>query len=86
MITEQHIVGGIVGLLLGFLAALGMAYKYIWARLSPEEIQDIYLKAKAAIDEYNQAKLDGTLTTEEKLKIAEKALETLETLIKALES
>lgn len=86
MITEQHITGAVVGFLLGLLAALASAYKYIWARISPEELQDIYLKAKAVIDEYNKAKQDGTITTEEKLKLAEETLLTLETVIKALES
>jgi len=86
MITEEHITGGIVGVLLGVLTALGAAYKYIQARISSEEAKDIFLKAKDAIDEYNKAKQDGTITTEEKLMLAEKTLSSLETLIKALES
>jgi len=61
-------------------------YRYISKSITPAEAQDIYTKAKAAIDEYNRAMADGALTTDEKLKIAEKTLSTLETVIKALES
>jgi len=61
-------------------------YRYISKSITPAEAQDIYTKAKAAIDEYNRAMADGTITTEEKLRVAEKTLFTLQTVIKALES
>ena len=61
-------------------------YRYISKSITPAEAQDIYIQAKAAMDEYNRAMADGTMTTEEKLKIAEKTLSTLQTVIEALES
>lgn len=86
MITADQLTGGIVGALLGAIAVFGALYKYISRTLTPSEAQDIYNKAKAALDEYNTAMADGALTTDEKLKIAEKTLSTLQTVIKALES
>ncbi len=50
MITEQHLIGGMVGLLLGFAAAFGALYKYMETKISPEEAREIYrelLRAKS---------------------------------------
>ena len=86
MITADQITGGIIGFLLGGLAVAGAVYRYLSRTITPAEAKEIYNKAKAAMDEYNTAIADGALTTDEKLKIAEKTLSTLETVIKALES
>ncbi|MFH1296350.1 MAG: hypothetical protein ABIJ04_03650 [Bacteroidota bacterium] len=86
MITADQLTGGIIGALLGAIAVFGALYKYISRTLTPSEAKEIYDKAKAAIDEYNTAIADGAITTEEKLKIAEKTLSTLQTVIEALES
>ena len=72
--------------MLGAITVFCAFYKYISRTLTPSEAREIYNKAKAAMDEYNAAMADGALTTDEKLKIAEKTLSTLETVIKALES
>ncbi len=64
----------------------GIAYRYISRTVSPVEAKAIYDKAMVAMDEYNRAKADGTMTPEEKMRVAEKALSTLETVIKALEN
>lgn len=86
MITADQLIGGIIGALFGILAALGYMYRYISKSITQDEALAIYNKARAALDEYNRAMADGTITTEEKLKIAEKTLSTLQTVIKALES
>ncbi len=62
-----------------------MVFRYLRRTLTPTEAKAIYDKAKAAVDEYNTAKADGTITQEEKLRIAEKVLITLETIVKDLE-
>ena len=85
MITADQLTSAIIGGLLGVLATAGAAYRYISKSITPAEAQDIYIQAKAAMDEYNRAMADGTITTEEKLKIAEKTLSTLQTVIKALD-
>ena len=86
MITPDQLTSGFIGALLGILAGAGAVYRYLTRTITPAEARDIYTKAKDAIDDYNRAMADGALTTEEKLKIAEKTLSTLETVIKALES
>jgi len=86
MITADQLTGGIIGAFLGILATAGVMYNYFKKNINPDEALDIYNKAKAALDEYNRAMADGAMTTDEKLKIAEKTLSTLETVIKALES
>lgn len=86
MVTGDLLTGGILGAFFGGLAVAGAAYRYISKSITPSEAKEIYDKAQAAIDEYNRAREDGTITTEEKLKIAEKALSTLETVIKSMES
>lgn len=86
MITADQLTSGIIGAFFGILATAAAMYNYFKKSITPNEALDIYNKAKAAIDEYNTAISDGTLTTDEKLKIAEKTLSTLETVIKALES
>lgn len=86
MITADQLTGGIIGAFFGILATAGLMYNYFKKNINPDEALAIYNKAKAAIDEYNTAIADGALTTDEKLKIAEKTLSTLETVIKALES
>ncbi len=86
MITPDQFTGGIIGALLGAIATFGAMYRYISKSITQEEALVIYEKAKAAMDEYNRAMADGALTTDEKLKIAEKTLSTLQTVIKALES
>ena len=86
MITPDQLTGGIIGALLGILAGAGAVYRYLTRTITPAEAQDIYTKAKDAIDDYNRAIADGALTTDEKLKVAEKTLSTLATVIKALES
>jgi len=86
MITADQLTAAIIGGLFGILATAGAAYRYISRSITPDEALVIYNKAKAAIDEYNTAIADGSLTTDEKLKIAEKTLSTLATVIKALES
>jgi hypothetical protein len=69
----------------GLIVAGGAAIGFINNRISPSEAQDIYDHAKAAINEYNKAKVSGTLTDKEKLRIAETVLEVFETIIKDLE-
>lgn len=86
MITADQLTGGIIGAFFGILATAGVMYNYFKKNITPDEAMDIYNKAKAALDEYNRAMADGAMTTDEKLKIAEKTLSTLETVIKALES
>jgi hypothetical protein len=86
MITADQLTGGIIGALLGGLTVAGAVYRYLSRTINPAEAKEIYDKAKAAIDEYNTAMADGNLTTEEKLRVAEKTLSTLDTVIKALES
>lgn len=86
MITADQLTGGIIGAFFGILAGAGAVYRYLSRTITPAEAKEIYDKAKAAIDEYNSAMADGPLTTDEKLKVAEKTLSTLETVIKALES
>lgn len=86
MITADQLMGGIIGALFGILATAVAMYNYFRKSITPDEAMAIYGKAKAAIDEYNRAMADGAITTDEKLKIAEKTLSTLETVIKALQS
>lgn len=86
MITADQLTGGIIGAFFGILATAGVMYNYFKKNITPDEAMGIYNKAKAALDEYNRAMADGAMTTDEKLKIAEKTLSTLETVIKALES
>ena len=75
----------ILSFLTGIGTALVAAYGFIRSRITPKEASDIYLKAKATIDEYNNATEDGTITTEEKLRIANKSLLTIQTILKSLE-
>ena len=86
MITLDQITGGVVGILIGAAGAFGVAYRYLSRSISSAEANEIYNKAMVAMVEYNRAKADGTITVEEKLRIAEKTLSTLETVIKSLES
>lgn len=80
----MDILAAFLGFLVGAVATLIAIYRYAASRISPEEAKQIYLKAKAAIERYNKAKEDGTITLEEKLEIAEDVLATLEELLKAL--
>jgi len=86
LITPDQLTGGIIGAFFGILAGAGVVYRYLTRTITPAEARDIYTKAKDAIDDYNRAIADGPMTTEEKLKVAEKTLSTLATVIKALES
>lgn len=80
MIDWTHVLSFLVGI----VAALVAAYRFLAARISPEEATAIYNKAKEAIDAYNKAMENGSLTTEEKLEIAEKTIAALHEVIKAL--
>lgn len=86
MITADQITGVIVGLILGILVAGAAVYKYVKTSISPTEAMEIYGKAMSVMNNYNNAMAHGPLTTEEKLKIAEETLSTLQTVIKALEA
>lgn len=81
MLDTNNIISFVGGLFVAGVTAIG----FIRNRISPSEAQDIYDQAKAAIDEYNKAKTEGTLTDQEKLKIAENVLQVFETIIKDLE-
>lgn len=74
--------GGVVGLIVTGLAM----WHYVSSRITAEEAQRIYTKAKTTIDEYEKAKADGALTTDEKLKLADEAIGVIQEIIKDLES
>lgn len=61
-------------------------WRYVSSRITAEEAQRIYTKAKTTIDEYEKAKADGALTTDEKLKLADEAIGVIQEIIKDLES
>jgi hypothetical protein len=71
---------------LGGMALSGIGlYNFIKARISPEEAKRIYAAAKQTIADYRAAIAKGSLTADDKLKIAEDAVKTLEEIIKDLE-
>lgn len=74
---------------LGFLGGLAVAgiglYNFVKARISPEEAKRIYQAAKQTIADYRVAMANGSLTPDEKLKIAEDAVKAVEEIIKDLE-
>lgn len=85
MITADQLFSGVIGAIIGIAATVTYIINYFKKSITQDEALAIYNKAKAALDEYNTAIADGALTTDEKLKIAEKTLSTLQTVIKALE-
>jgi len=74
------------GVIVGIIATGLALYGYIKSRITVAEAQQIYTQAKAVVTEYNAAKATGTLTSDEKLKLAEEALATLMTVVKDLEA
>ena len=60
----------------------------VWAllkRISREELDRIITEIKELIEQYNDAIKDGTITTEEKIAIAEQTIEAIKTILDALE-
>ena len=76
-------------IILSFLTGIGTTlvatYGFIRSRITPKETHDIYRKAKDTIDEYNKSTEDDTISTDEKLRIANKSLLTIQTILKSLE-
>lgn len=85
MITTDQIIGLVIGIIIGMVGTVGALYNRMKSSITPTEAQDIYIKAKAAIDDYNSAMSHGPMTTEEKLQVAEKTLIALQALIKSME-
>ncbi len=59
-------------------------YKWLSGRISKQEMEEIVEAAKEAYEEYKKAKQNGNIDTDEMLKIAEKSVEVVELLLKAL--
>lgn len=77
--------GNIASFILGAFAAGIALWRYVRNHISPEEAARIYKKASDAIQEYEKAKIDGNLTTAEKLIIAEDVIAVIDEVIKDLE-
>jgi hypothetical protein len=76
---------GGIGLAVGVVTSTVATFRYLASRLSPEEIAAIRTKVVNAIKDYNDAIQDGTLSTEERLKLAEDALGIIQEIVKDLE-
>ncbi len=85
MISDQ-VFTGFIGIAIGAIGTFAALYNRITKSVTQAEALVIYNKAKAAIDEYNDAMADGTMTIEEQLNIAKNSISTLEAVIQALES
>jgi len=71
---------------IGGIAVSGIGlYNFVKKRISPEEAKRIYTAAKQTIDDYRAAMAKGSLTPDDKLKIAEDAVKAVEEIIKDLE-
>ncbi len=85
MFENTWITGGI-GFVIGAVGTAVTMFKYLASRFSPEEIDSIRIRLTTALKDYEEAKADGVLSTDEKLKLAEDALAVVQETIKALES
>ncbi len=74
----ESFVAGIV------IAGFGV-YRLVNSRITPEKAQRIRQDVEKAIADYNAAKEKGPLTADDKLKLAEDALDTLQEIVKDLE-
>jgi len=79
----------LVSMGLSFLGGFGVAaiglYKFVASRITLDEARQIYRDAKKAIDDYRAAVANGSITPDDRLKIAEDAVATIEEIIKDLE-
>ncbi len=85
MFENGWITGGI-GFVIGAVGTAVSMFRYLARRLSPEEIDSIRIRLANALKDYEEAKADGVLSTEERLKLAEDALAVVQETIKALET
>lgn len=71
--------------IIGAASAAIAAIKYLGSRFSQAEIEVIRKEVATAIADYEQAKQDGKLTADEKIKLAEDVLALIQEALKALE-
>lgn len=72
---------------LGGLAVSGIGlYNFARKRISPEEAQRIYAKGKQTITDFRAAIAKGSLTVDDKLKLAEDVVQVLEETIADLKN
>ncbi len=84
MITSLSLITAGISFLGGLaLSGIGL-YNFARKRISTEEAARIYAKVKKTITDYRAAVSDGVLTTDEKIQVAEDAIQTMEEIIEDL--
>lgn len=72
--------------IVGLISAAVGTYKFLASRITPEKAKRIYQDVKKTIADYEDAKSrDGTLNADDKIKLAEDVIATIEEIVKDLE-
>jgi hypothetical protein len=82
----MDLITGGIGFVIGAVASTVALFRSLASRLSPEEVTSIRIRIATAIKDYNEAAQDGSLSTDEKIKLAEDALALIQEILKDLES
>jgi len=74
-------IGGFIG---GVVVTLAGVWKYIRARITKDELEQIVQKIHEAYEAYEEAKADDQITKEEALEILHKSLAAIDEVVKSL--
>jgi len=74
-------IGGFIG---GVVVTLAGVWKYVRARITKDELEQIVQKIHEAYDAYEKAKEDDQITKEEALEILHKSLAAIDEVVKSL--
>ena len=75
----------VIQLIIAFVFGAVTSILALIRKISKDELERIIAEISELVKQYQDAKADGVITTEEKLKLAEQTIEAIRTILKALE-